>query len=423
MRIVGPRTQHPLAVLVLGLLTSSVLIAPALAAEDAASQDAQPEISLRVSPAVLEVPLQTGPARHEMRLDNRGSQPLKVEAELAEFTVTEDGTTTFLGSDELSATSWAELDTDTFELAPGERRDIVLTVDVPDEPEPGERNLSVIFAVPGNPDAEGNISVTHRVATKVYIEVPGQRSERIELGDLTGPRLVDGGTTTFELPVHNRGNVHRRFEEDSQIMATTGHGQFSFDNFTVIGNATREVEAVWANPPLLCWCTIEIEVDDGQGNLLVASTRVIAFPLRLTLGMTVFLAGLVVLAIGRRRRRAARFEQQLDAARREGADTRTAPRPPAASVPPAPAAPSPRHRTRAVGRAADRPRADGDAGPARAPRTRQLPPPRPSPSPYGDVVHRPWQHLGSAGETPATMTRPHVLRCARRLQVGHIQSM
>lgn len=66
-------------------------------------------------------------------------------------------------------------------------------------------------------------------------------------------------------------------------MATTGHNQFSFDNLTVIGNATRVVEAVWPDPPLLCWCTIEVEIDDGQGNLLVASTRVIAFPLRLTL--------------------------------------------------------------------------------------------------------------------------------------------
>lgn len=337
----SPRRRHPLAVLLLGLLASAVLTAPALAAQDdAASDHTQPSISLRVSPAVLEVPLQSGPARHELRLDNRGSQPLTVTAQLAEFTVTEDGTTTFLGPDQLSATAWADLDADTFELAPGQRRDVVLTVDVPADAEPGERNLSVIFAVPGNADADGNISVTHRVATKLFIEVPGRRTERIELGDLSGPGLIDAGPATFELPVHNRGNVHRRFDEDRRIVATTGQSPFSFDNFTVIGNATRVVEAVWVDPPLLCWCTIEVEIDDGQGNLLVASTRVLAFPLRLTLAMTAFMTGLVVLAIGRRRRRAARFERQLDAARREGATTQTAPDPPGASTSPTPTAPS-----------------------------------------------------------------------------------
>ncbi len=336
MNTIGPRTRHPLAVLVLGLLASAVLTAPALAAQDQTSDDPQPSISLRVSPAVLEVPLQSGPARHELRLDNRGSQPLTVTAELAEFTVTEDGITTFLGPDELSATSWADLDADTFELAAGQRRDVVLTVDVPADAEPGERNLSVIFAVPGGFDTDSNISVTNRVATKVYIEVPGHRTERIELGDLSGPRLIDAGPATFELPVHNRGNVHRRFEEDDQILATTGHTPFPFDNFTVIGNATRVVETVWADPPLVCWCTVEVEIDDGQGNLLVASTRVIAFPLRLTLGMAALLAGLTALAIGRRRRRAARLAQQLDAARREGATARPVPRHPAASAPSAP---------------------------------------------------------------------------------------
>lgn len=341
MNTIGPRRRHPLAVLLLGLLASAVLTAPALAAQDEPSDAEQPAISLRVSPAVLEVPLQSGPARQEIRLDNRGSQPLTVTAELAEFTVAEDGITTFLGPDELSATGWAELDVDTFELAPGQGRDVVLTVDVPADAEPGERNLSVIFAVPSDSDAAGNIAVTHRVATKVYIEVPGQRTELVELGDLSGPRLIDAGPATFELSVHNRGNVHRLFEEGDQILATTGHSEFSFDSFTVIGNATRVVEAVWPDPPLLCWCTVEVEVDDGEGNLLVASTRVIAFPLRLTLGMTAFMTGLVVLVIGRRRRRAARFEQQLDAARREGAGTRTAPQPRVASTPPAPAAPAP----------------------------------------------------------------------------------
>ena len=330
----GPRRQHPLVVLLLGLLIFATLSAPALAADDPADppDDERPEIALRLSPAVLEVPHESGPSRHELRVDNLGSQPFTVITELADFTVTEDGTTQVPGPDELSATAWANLDIDTFELAPGERRDVTLTVEVPDDAEPGERYLSAIFAVPGDPGDGGNISVTHRVAVKLYIDVPGERVERIDLGELSGPRLIDTGSASFALTVDNRGNVHRRFEEETQLLASDGDTDFAFENFNVLGDSTRVVHAVWPDPPLLCWCTVEVAIDDGQGDLLIASTRVIAFPLRLSLALltlTVGLAllaltvGLSLLAVGRRRRRTARFDRQLHAARREGAAARS----------------------------------------------------------------------------------------------------
>lgn len=313
--------------LLLGLLMFAALTGPASAADDSDSMgDEQPAIALRLSPAVLEIPPTSGPSQHELRVDNLGSEPLTVETHLSDFTVTEDGTTQFLGPQEISATAWAKLDVATFEIAPGGRRDVTLTVQVPDDAEPGERYLSVIFAVPGDPDGDGNITITHRVAVKLYIAVPGQRTELLELGDLAGPRLIDTGPAPFELTVNNRGNVHRRFEEDTQLRATNGDNDFAFENFTVLGDSTRVVEAVWSDPPLLCWCTIEVEVDDGRGNLLTASTRVIAFPLRLSLALLALTLGLAILAFGRHRHRTARLDRQLHRQRDTNAPTpRSAP--------------------------------------------------------------------------------------------------
>lgn len=119
--------------------------------------------------------------------------------------------------------------------------------------------------------------------------------------------------------------MHRRFEEDTQLLASNGDTDFAFENFTVLGDSTRVVQAVWPDPPLLSWCTVDVEIDDGQGNLLLASTRVIAFPLRLSLALLALTVGLAFLAIGRRRRRTARFDRQLEAARREGAGADAAP--------------------------------------------------------------------------------------------------
>lgn len=346
MGLIGPRMRHQPVVVLLGLLMFATFAGPALAAEDDAEE--QQPVSLRVSPVDIQVDHEAGPVEHDIRIDNRGSEPAQIVTELSEFTVTADGTTEFTGPDELSATSWVELETDEFGLPPGERRDVGVTVDVPADAEPGERYVSVIFAVPGDPDEDGNISVTHRVAVKLYIEVPGDRVEQVEFGELTGPRLIDTGPADFELAVHNRGNVHRRYQEDDRLVATSGHGEFRFQNFVILGDATRVVEATWPDPPLVCWCTIEVEVPDGQGGLATASTQVIAFPLRLSLALLALTGGMAVLAIAHRRRRVARFEQRLEEARREGAATRSqsAPassedRPSASTVPPPPTAASP----------------------------------------------------------------------------------
>ena len=131
------------------------------------------------------------------------------------------------------------------------------------------------------------------------------------------------GPATFDLTVDNRGNVHRLFEESIRLLASNGDAEFSCENFTVLGDSTRVVQAVWPDPPLLCWCTMDVEIDDGQGNLLIASTRVVAFPRRLSLALLALTAGLALLAVGRRRRRTARFDRQLGVARREGTNIAT----------------------------------------------------------------------------------------------------
>lgn len=58
--------------------------------------------------------------------------------------------------------------------------------------------------------------------------------------------------------------------------------------------------------------------DDGQGNAVSASTRVVVFPVRLTAGVLAVASGLGMLLAAHRRRKAARLEEQLEQARQEG---------------------------------------------------------------------------------------------------------
>lgn len=309
----SPRMPRAIVTLLLGL-TLVVGSAGGAAAQQPAEQAA---VAVRVSPAIVTVAHDTQGAQQRLRVDNTGSQPLHVVTEIAEFTVTPDGTTEFAGDEQLSAAAWVSVDTPVFDVAPGDRHDVTVTIDVPENAEPGERYVSVIFAIPPS-GSDGNIALTHRVAAKLYIDVPGDPIRRLELGALTGPRLVDSGAARLELTVHNRGNIHRRFEESTRLVATAGEEEFAFQNFTVLGDSTRVVEAIWPDPPTFCWCTIDVETDDGQGNLLVASTRVLMFPLRLTLAILAAAVGLSLLLAARRRRRAQRLEQLLAQAHQDG---------------------------------------------------------------------------------------------------------
>ena len=309
----SPRMPRDILALPLGLIVVMSFAAAAFAQEPLE----EAAISLRLSPAILEVAHDAPGGDHQLRVENTGTERLRIETEVSEFRVTPDGTTEFEGAENLSAAAWVTVKTPVFDIAPGAARDVSLAVAVPDDAEPGERYGSVIFAVPPKA-SDGNITATHRLATKLYIDVPGRAVENLELGTLSGPRLVDSGAARFELTVHNRGNVHRRFEEATRLLATSGDSKFAFQNFTVLGESTRKVEAMWAEPPTFCWCSIAVETDDGQGNILSASTRVLMFPLRLTLAGVAAVIGLGMLLAASRRRRAQRLEQLLAQARQEG---------------------------------------------------------------------------------------------------------
>ncbi|HVM12909.1 MAG TPA: hypothetical protein VM287_01080 [Egibacteraceae bacterium] len=309
----SPRMPRAIVTLLLGL----TLVVGSAGGAAAQQSTEQPAVAVRVSPAIMTVDHDAQGAQQRLRVDNTGSQPLHVVTEVAEFTVTPEGTTEFAGDERLSAAAWVSVDTPVFDIAPGGRRDVAVTVDVPADAEAGERYVSVIFAIPPT-GSDGNIALTHRVAAKLYIDVPGDPVRRLELGALTGPRLVDSAAARLELTVHNRGNIHRRFEESTRLIATAGEEEFGFQNFTVLGDSTRVVEAIWADPPTFCWCSIDVETDDGQGNLLVASTRILMFPLRLTLAALAAGVGLSLLLAARRRRRTQRLQQLLTQATKTG---------------------------------------------------------------------------------------------------------
>jgi hypothetical protein len=267
--------------------------------------------SLTVSPARLVIPVGETARTQTFSVANTGLQPLHVVVGLGEFSQAPDGKITFRPSGPLSAATWVQAAPTSFDLSPGERQPVEVMVSIPPDPEPGERQVGLTFVVPAELP-RSNIALNRGIGVPLLIQVPGIVVHRIEFGPLEGPWLAIGGPVSMRLSVRNRGNVHRDYIEPDNLVAAASNGdQITFPSFTVLRASTRVVESTWAHPPLFCICRIIVRSDDGRGHEIVASARIIVFPLWQVLGFVLTSLGLFVLAKERRRRRRRRVADAL----------------------------------------------------------------------------------------------------------------
>jgi hypothetical protein len=274
--------------------------------------------SLTVSPARFV--LEAGETHTVQFFDvsDSGLQSLHVDVSLTEFSQAPSGETTFAPPGPLSAASWVQAEPTSFDLDPGEHQAVMVTIDVPSSPEPGERQVGVLFGVP--PQAAGeNVAIGRAIGIPLLIGVPGVIIHKDSIGPLRTPRWSDGGPVPVELTLSNEGNVHRDYIRPNNLVAVArGTQRIAFSEVTVLRNSTRVIQTQWTDPPLLCICTIRVTSDDGQGHVLTAEARVVLVPLRLILGILLTLLGLLLLTQGRRRRRKRREAELVELGRQEG---------------------------------------------------------------------------------------------------------
>lgn len=251
-------------------------------------------------------------------VSDSGLDPFHVEVSLTEFSQAPNGATTFAPPGPLSAATWVKATPTSFDLEPGDHQPVTVTIDVPPSPEPGERQIGILFRVPAQ-SAGGNVSIGRAIGVPLFIGVPGLVIRRDAIGPLRAPRWSDGGPVRLELTVRNLGNVHRDYFRPNNLFAAARGGEhISFRGVTVLRNSTRVVPTEWTDPPLLCICRLRVTSDDGQGHILTAEARVIMVPVRLILGILLALAGLLLLTGGGLRRRRRREDRLLERGRQKG---------------------------------------------------------------------------------------------------------
>ncbi|MFP5326241.1 MAG: hypothetical protein ACLGHT_02025, partial [Acidimicrobiia bacterium] len=217
-----------------------------------------------------------------------------------------------------SAAGWIEVTPARFSLEPGGDQRVEVRIDMPAEPEPGERQLGITFTAPGEAD-RGNVVVDRSVGAQLLIGVPGSVERDLRVAGIRVPFHVDSsaGPAPITARITNKGNVTERFEESSRLpLRVRGSVAGQFEDFIVFPGNTRTVEALWESPPMFCLCRARVTVADGTGSASVATERVLVLPVRLILGVVLLAFGLRLMWRARRRR----LQALLDAARAQGRD-------------------------------------------------------------------------------------------------------
>ncbi len=141
-----------------------------------------------------------------------------------------------------SSSAWISLSQDRVVLAPGERREILVTIDTPavytgsywsavfvaQEPMLLEQGGTTVLAMP-------------RTAVKVFVTAPG--TARLD-GAVTAVEVVDTAPLILDAAFHNLGNVEAVVSGEVQIVDRTGTvvRDLYIDEFKVLPDATRVVE-------------------------------------------------------------------------------------------------------------------------------------------------------------------------------------
>jgi len=305
-----------------GLALSVVAAAPAAAAAESGSPGPVPRghgVAMLVTPPRLTISASQILKPQWLEIENRGSVPLNVDAQLQGLAQNGNGSSLLEADAPYSATTWVTLTPDQLQVDPGTRRYIRVLVRAPTNPEPGDHNLAILLLLPAGP-GRGNIHVAQGIGVPVLITVPGQVIDHVSLAKLAATGFSAGGPINVTATVRESGDVHHSFiSKNSRLAARSGGTTVLFPSFTVLRDSTVTVTTKWKDPPVICLCHITSTVTSDGQRTTVAATVVIFPVFQVVIGVGVIAALLLTFQFLRRHHRN-RLSAAYEAGRRSGVD-------------------------------------------------------------------------------------------------------
>jgi len=249
-----------------------------------------------------------------VKLYNETDQVLTLEASIEKFvSADESGRAKFLpAQDGDEFINWFILSAGELTLQPKQAAVVPFLIEVPENAAPGGY-YAVIFWRTKNSGQDGQVQITSKVGTLVFLEVKGEIKKQVELLDFTvdpARGLYWGMPLSFSARIKNSGNIHLRPVGEIKIQSLLGSSVLAVNpgSNVVLPGSIRKYETVLGQPKVLsnylenlnyeiknfnfgkCRATLELAYDKNQPPL---EAQVVFW----YLPINILAAGLVVIII------------------------------------------------------------------------------------------------------------------------------
>jgi P pilus assembly chaperone PapD len=215
------------------------------------------EGGISVWPTWVELTVNRGEqAEKTINVVNQGSESIKVMNYTGDFSIDKEGNFVFSepGHESYSASKWLSVEETELEIAPGESREVEVSISAPMEVEPGGHYAALFFEAAPSSNQEA-ISVSIRIPSLFYLTVPGVTeadiSANADIVSLMMPNIAGKGPVEMGVVVRNSGNVHLTVAAKARFTSSWGNSsELDLGQIVILPGSDGMLKGEWQGSPL-----------------------------------------------------------------------------------------------------------------------------------------------------------------------------
>jgi len=229
--------------------------------------------AITISPPIIEFDARPGDTIVDtIKLYNETTETKILNGAVQTFkALNETGAPSFLSPEESTdLATWLKLDEATITLASEERRDILFSINVPADTEPGGQFAGILWTPTGTTTLEGSgVGVTVKTGTLILVRVAGEISETGRLIGFTADRAsYNYLPANFTVRFENLGSIHVKPKGFVSITDSFDKKlvDIPFPRHNIFPGKARVVETSWDKKYLFGKYTATLVGSYGLGN-------------------------------------------------------------------------------------------------------------------------------------------------------------
>lgn len=211
--------------------------------------------AITLIPPSLEIGLKPGQAYNTViKLFNETSDTVSLYTEAISFTAKGETGQPFFDfeAESIGLGEWIDVEAGPIVIEPGKRYEVPLTIDPPENADPGGHYASLFFS--SAPPEEGMVRIASKVGTLILARVDGEILEQgtiAEFDTKDSQKMFDRLPIQFFARFQNTGNIH--LKPGGEIIISSMFGkesatlEFNASRGATLPDTIRKYEAIWEN--------------------------------------------------------------------------------------------------------------------------------------------------------------------------------